>query len=103
VFSEIREYAKWLGMDVEAEQVVRMPITESMLGALLFKIVCPPQDLLWIARQGLKAPLPPQWKPWYGTFANEALHLNKPNAKLSPTLALFKQPNTTRRPLLLQL
>jgi len=22
------------------------------------------QDLLWIAREGLKAPMPSHWKPW---------------------------------------
>ena len=37
---EIVEYAKWMGMDPEAEA-----------------------ELLWIAREGLKAPLPENWKP----------------------------------------
>jgi centrosomal protein CEP164 len=37
---EILEYAKWLGMDIEQER-----------------------DLFWIAREGLKAPLPENWKP----------------------------------------
>ncbi len=37
---EILEYAKWLGMDLEADQ-----------------------DLFWIATEGLKAPLPENWKP----------------------------------------
>lgn len=37
---EILEYASWLGMDVETEK-----------------------DLFWIAREGLKAPLPEHWKP----------------------------------------
>ena len=37
---EIAEYAKWLGMDVVADK-----------------------HLLWVAREGLKAPLPPDWKP----------------------------------------
>ena len=37
---EILEYAKWLGMDIELER-----------------------DLFWIAREGLKAPLPENWKP----------------------------------------
>ncbi|GAQ78441.1 hypothetical protein KFL_000130220 [Klebsormidium nitens] len=37
---EILEYAKWLGMDVQREP-----------------------DLVWIAREGLKAPLPEHWKP----------------------------------------
>ena len=38
--TEIVDYAKWLGMDLEAEK-----------------------DLMWIAREGLKAPLPEHWKP----------------------------------------
>lgn len=37
---EILEYAKWLGMDLEDDK-----------------------DLFWIAREGLKAPLPENWKP----------------------------------------
>ena len=37
---EIEEYARWLGIDVDAEK-----------------------DLLFIARDGLKAPLPKEWKP----------------------------------------
>ena len=37
---EILEYAKWLGMDTENEK-----------------------DLFWIVREGLKAPLPENWKP----------------------------------------
>jgi centrosomal protein CEP164 len=37
---ETLEYAKWLGMDIATEQ-----------------------DLLWVAREGLKAPLPENWKP----------------------------------------
>lgn len=38
--AEVVEYAKWLGMDLEKDQ-----------------------DLYWIAREGLKAPLPENWKP----------------------------------------
>mmetsp|Transcript_4213 Transcript_4213/g.8319 ORF Transcript_4213/g.8319 Transcript_4213/m.8319 type:complete len:105 (-) Transcript_4213:1073-1387(-) len=38
--AEIVEYAQWIGMDVQADK-----------------------DLLWIAREGLKAPLPEGWKP----------------------------------------
>lgn len=38
--SEVLEYAKWLGMDLEKDE-----------------------DLFWIAREGLKAPLPENWKP----------------------------------------
>eukprot|EP00197_Chlamydomonas_leiostraca_P012415 CAMPEP_0202877334 /NCGR_PEP_ID=MMETSP1391-20130828/30497_1 /ASSEMBLY_ACC=CAM_ASM_000867 /TAXON_ID=1034604 /ORGANISM="Chlamydomonas leiostraca, Strain SAG 11-49" /LENGTH=96 /DNA_ID=CAMNT_0049559353 /DNA_START=141 /DNA_END=427 /DNA_ORIENTATION=+ len=37
---EILEYAQWLGMDADKEK-----------------------DLMWIAREGLKAPLPENWKP----------------------------------------
>eukprot|EP01043_Picozoa_sp_COSAG02_P066478 COSAG02_NODE_10363_length_1958_cov_370.780263_2_plen_179_part_01 len=37
---EIAEYAKWLGMDLEADK-----------------------HLFWMAREGLKAPLPKEWKP----------------------------------------
>ena len=36
----MNDYAKWLGMDLETES-----------------------ELMWIAREGLKAPLPPDWKP----------------------------------------
>ena len=38
--AEIVEYATWLGMDLEADK-----------------------ELFWVAREGLKAPLPPDWKP----------------------------------------
>lgn len=38
--AEVIEYAKWLGMDLEKDH-----------------------DLYWIAREGLKAPLPENWKP----------------------------------------
>ncbi|CAI5467834.1 unnamed protein product, partial [Closterium sp. Yama58-4] len=37
---DILEYAQWLGMELPEEE-----------------------ELLWVARQGLKAPLPPNWKP----------------------------------------
>ena len=36
---EIAEYAQWLGMDLEADK-----------------------HLFWVAREGLKAPLPSEWK-----------------------------------------
>ena len=39
---EVQEYAQFLGID---------PVNE-------------PQ-FLWIARNGLKAPLPESWKPWF--------------------------------------
>lgn len=38
--AEVIEYAKWLGMDLENDK-----------------------DLFWIAREGLMAPLPANWKP----------------------------------------
>lgn len=38
--SEVLEYAKWLGMDLQQDQ-----------------------DLFWVAREGLMAPLPKNWKP----------------------------------------
>ena len=37
---EIKEYAEWLGMELPADE-----------------------ELLWIAKEGLKAPLPKEWKP----------------------------------------
>lgn len=40
--AEIAEYAKFLGMDPAEDK-----------------------DLLWIAKESLKAPLPSDWKPWY--------------------------------------
>ncbi|KAI8832339.1 hypothetical protein BJ741DRAFT_536193, partial [Chytriomyces cf. hyalinus JEL632] len=39
---EVIEYAKFLGMDVSRDQ-----------------------QLFWIARESLKAPLPKEWKPWF--------------------------------------
>jgi hypothetical protein len=41
-FSEIYEYARVIGID---------PVTE--------------KELLYIAREGINAPLPEHWKPWY--------------------------------------
>lgn len=40
--SEIIEYAASIGVDIDKEQ-----------------------HLLWIAREGINAPLPENWKPWY--------------------------------------
>jgi hypothetical protein len=42
VLAEIEEYAKWLGMDMNEDA-----------------------DLMWIARDALKTPLPNDWKAWY--------------------------------------
>ncbi|DBA00884.1 TPA: hypothetical protein N0F65_008527 [Lagenidium giganteum] len=50
---EVLEYATWLGMDLEAEK-----------------------DLLWIAREGLKAPLPENWKPCKTTDTEEIYYFN---------------------------
>ena len=50
---EVIEYAKWLGMDLEADKA-----------------------LLWIAREGLKAPLPENWKPCKTTDTEEIYYFN---------------------------
>ena len=50
---EVIEYAKWLGMDLEADK-----------------------SLLWIAREGLKAPLPENWKPCKTTDTEEIYYFN---------------------------
>eukprot|EP00948_MAST-09A_sp_MAST-9A-sp1_P001579 g1579.t1 len=55
---EVVEYAKWLGMDIEHDQ-----------------------DLLWIAREGLKAPLPPHWKPCKTTDTEEVYYFNFSDGK----------------------
>lgn len=39
--SEIQEYAREIGIDPDHEP-----------------------ELLWLAREGIVAPLPPEWKPW---------------------------------------
>lgn len=50
---EVIEYATWLGMDLEGEK-----------------------DLFWIAREGLKAPLPENWKPCKTTDTEEIYYFN---------------------------
>lgn len=50
---EVREYAKWLGME---------------LGDDL--------DLFWIAKEGLKAPLPENWKPCKTVDTEEIYYFN---------------------------
>lgn len=40
-YAEVAEYAEWLGMDPKTDQ-----------------------KLMWIAKSGLKAPLPADWKAW---------------------------------------
>ena len=51
--AEVKEYAEWLGMDVETEK-----------------------DLFWIAREGLKAPLPENWKPCKTKDTDEIYYFN---------------------------
>lgn len=43
------EYAQWLGMDLDNDQ-----------------------DLFWVAREGLMAPLPPEWKPCKETESEDS-------------------------------
>ena len=90
--SEILDYANWLGMDVDTERVrgmlarwqlaatpkvgwgqqrvlrsaLRQPSTHPPWQSLARGPgrPSPLQDLLWIAREGLKAQLPKEWKPW---------------------------------------
>jgi hypothetical protein len=50
---EVVEYAKWLGMDMVEDK-----------------------DLMWIAREGLKAPLPENWKPCKTTDTDEIYYFN---------------------------
>ena len=47
------DYAKWLGMDLETEK-----------------------DLMWIAREGLKAPLPEHWKPCKAPDTGDIYYFN---------------------------
>lgn len=50
---EVIKYAKWLGMDLEEDK-----------------------DLFWIAREGLKMPLPENWKPIKTNDTNEIYYFN---------------------------
>lgn len=50
---EVLEYAKWLGMD---------PVED--------------HDLLYVAREGLKAPLPDNWKPCKTADTDEIYYFN---------------------------
>lgn len=50
---EVREYAKWLGMELEHDR-----------------------DLFWIAKEGLKAPLPENWKPCKTVDTDEIYYFN---------------------------
>ena len=51
--TEMIDYAKWLGMDLEKEK-----------------------DLMWIAREGLKAPLPDNWKPCKAPDTGDIYYFN---------------------------
>lgn len=51
--AEVIEYAKWLGMDLDKDQ-----------------------DLFWIAREGLMAPLPPSWKPCKTKDTDDVYYFN---------------------------
>lgn len=44
-------------LDLAPQPITLLPSPVSVL-------LAPPQDFLWIARDGLKAPLPDGWKPW---------------------------------------
>ena len=50
---EVLEYVKWLGMDLDKDQ-----------------------DLFWIAREGLMAPLPQDWKPCRQKDTDEIYYFN---------------------------
>ncbi|CAM9701098.1 unnamed protein product, partial [Ectocarpus sp. 12 AP-2014] len=50
---EVREYAKWLGMELQDDL-----------------------DLFWIAKEGLKAPLPENWKPCKTVDTDEIYYFN---------------------------
>ena len=50
---EVLEYATWLGMDLQSDA-----------------------DLFWIAKEGLKAPLPENWKPCKTTDTDEIYYFN---------------------------
>jgi len=45
------EYANWLGVDPDKDS-----------------------DLFWIAREGLKAPLPESWKPLHFSLGKQNIH-----------------------------
>lgn len=49
----MREYAKWLGMELKDDL-----------------------DLFWIAKEGLKAPLPENWKPCKTVDTDEIYYFN---------------------------
>lgn len=57
---ELLEYAVWLGMDVEADE-----------------------DLLWIAHQGLTAPLPTPWRACQSPEHNDVFYFNNQTGESS--------------------
>lgn len=61
---ELLEYATWLGMNLPEES-----------------------ELLWVAREGLKAPLPEHWKPWW---------LHSPSPKYASWLQSIKMNKVVR-------
>jgi hypothetical protein len=61
---EIYEYASFLGMDLERDKVIfELPCPQSSPILMSRNRPCFAKALLWIAREGLKAPLPDKWKP----------------------------------------
>lgn len=40
------------------------PVVNWFKSPLIAVLASAAQELLWIARTGLKEPLPPDWKPW---------------------------------------
>lgn len=65
--AEILEYASWLGMELPKEKVRLRECVILMLRhqtlTVRFIRFARTQELLWIAKEGLKAPLPKDWKP----------------------------------------
>lgn len=66
---EVQEYAKWLGMDLEDDQ-----------------------DLFWIAKEGLKAPLPENWKPCKTVDTDEIYYFNFSTGKDVFNMLSFEPP-----------
>ena len=60
--AEILEYASWLGMELPKEKVRRRELAVRLC-AIDSDPFARTQELLWIAKEGLKAPLPKDWKP----------------------------------------
>ena len=65
----MREYAKWLGMELGDDV-----------------------DLFWIAKEGLKAPLPENWKPCKTVDTDEIYYFNFATGELTILCSLFKHP-----------